>query len=56
VSPNVITFMKASSMVLSSFDSGCSERKPRSGLPGRMMAAPDVVTLLEGIIFGADVG
>jgi hypothetical protein len=31
VSSDVVSFMKASSMVLSSFDSDCSEGNPRSG-------------------------
>jgi hypothetical protein len=54
-SANVVSFMKASSMVLSSFDSDCTGETLDPELPDRMMAAPGVVTPV-GIIFGADVG
>jgi hypothetical protein len=54
-SSDVVSFMKASSMVLASFDLDCSGETLDPGLSDRMMAASGIVTPV-GIIFGANVG
>jgi hypothetical protein len=45
-----VSFVKASSTLLLSFDSGCSRETLDPGLPDQMIATPSVITPVEGII------
>lgn len=50
-----VILSKASTLLVSSLHSGYAGETPDLGLPDQTMAALDVVTPLEGIVFGGDV-